>query len=726
MKRLIKLIAAVALVALLKGTATAEDASIERVARIYNNLDHLAQVEIQNGFAYVAAEVSGLQIFNVSNPAELTPVGYWNENVQPVSRFTLNDIYAYVVSGNVITVLDVSDPTAPQMIGELNSDQIGIVVALLYADNYLYVVDQGFGIRVINVSDPTNPAEVGQCERGGLIEGIAMSGNLLIVSEGEGNISLFDITQPTSPRLANTVDVRSNGLDLAVVGNYLYSVCGGDGLNVFEIGNDASLEQCAHVTLDNSANSIAIKGDLIFIASSRHAGEASTDSKLEILDISDPIQPRITAQLMLAEDVWMNSVAVENNRAVVAGNYSLLFQVDISDPESPETTAQYQDWGWAYDIAVSGNLAAVAEWRDGFRAVDITDPSRPVEVARSSAEMANAIAISDGYAYMLNGDMGLFIYDLAPDAGRLQVGFYETGYTNWDLAIQDRTAYIVNQARQLVVIDCNDPANLHQVGFLQMEEIPRVIIVKDGIAYLASTKLSVVDVSDLANIQIIEEMDTPCIVDMVIEGDYLYAAQNSEVPEECGLTILDVSNGGGVQEVGSLNTGNQNSGIAVKDGYAFIADGSNGIRMVDARNPSDPVELEVFDTPGSATKIQEQNGYLYVADNTNIGIYRFIAPNSIDKEAGVENQVKTRSLLSAYPNPFNSVAKLSWSAPAASPVRLSVYNIAGAKIVDLINGVALGGRSETLFNAGALPTGVYIIRLEAAEKATSQTVRLVR
>jgi hypothetical protein len=71
------------------------------------------------------------------------------------------------------------------------------------------------------------------------------------------------------------------------------------------------------------------------------------------------------------------------------------------------------------------------------------------------------------------------------------------------------------------------------------------------------------------------------------------------------------------------------------------------------------------------------------------------------------------NLIQNYPNPFNPTTVISWQLPVSSPVKLTVYNIAGQKVVTLVDDIQEPGFHSMEWNAVDMPSGVYFYRLEA-------------
>jgi len=71
------------------------------------------------------------------------------------------------------------------------------------------------------------------------------------------------------------------------------------------------------------------------------------------------------------------------------------------------------------------------------------------------------------------------------------------------------------------------------------------------------------------------------------------------------------------------------------------------------------------------------------------------------------------NLYNNYPNPFNPETVIKFSLKEKSNVSLTVYNIAGQKVAELVSGEMEKGFHEKKFNGTKLSSGVYIFRLNA-------------
>jgi hypothetical protein len=80
-----------------------------------------------------------------------------------------------------------------------------------------------------------------------------------------------------------------------------------------------------------------------------------------------------------------------------------------------------------------------------------------------------------------------------------------------------------------------------------------------------------------------------------------------------------------------------------------------------------------------------------------------------------------------YPNPFNPSTQIAFSLPQSTRVFLRVYNLLGQHVATILNGdLYSAGRHRVVFDAGALPTGIYFYKIEAGGFVSVKRMTLVR
>jgi hypothetical protein len=90
------------------------------------------------------------------------------------------------------------------------------------------------------------------------------------------------------------------------------------------------------------------------------------------------------------------------------------------------------------------------------------------------------------------------------------------------------------------------------------------------------------------------------------------------------------------------------------------------------------------------------------------------------------NAPQNFSLSQNYPNPFNPNTVITYSIPAASNVKLIVYNALGQTVKILENGFKHAGKYSINLNAEKLSSGVYFYSLEAGQFSQTKKMILIK
>jgi len=83
-------------------------------------------------------------------------------------------------------------------------------------------------------------------------------------------------------------------------------------------------------------------------------------------------------------------------------------------------------------------------------------------------------------------------------------------------------------------------------------------------------------------------------------------------------------------------------------------------------------------------------------------------------------------LYAPVPNPFNSSTKITFSIPLAQQINLTIFDIKGRKVADLISERKLSGKREIVLNSERLSTGIYFISLASAKEHKTRKLVLIK
>ncbi|NNL21507.1 MAG: T9SS type A sorting domain-containing protein [Ignavibacteriaceae bacterium] len=79
-----------------------------------------------------------------------------------------------------------------------------------------------------------------------------------------------------------------------------------------------------------------------------------------------------------------------------------------------------------------------------------------------------------------------------------------------------------------------------------------------------------------------------------------------------------------------------------------------------------------------------------------------------------------------YPNPFNTQTTIEFSIPEAAYVTLNIYNLLGEKIFELVRTSLNAGKYKYQWNAGSVPTGLYIYELRTERFRSTKKMLLLK
>ncbi len=83
-------------------------------------------------------------------------------------------------------------------------------------------------------------------------------------------------------------------------------------------------------------------------------------------------------------------------------------------------------------------------------------------------------------------------------------------------------------------------------------------------------------------------------------------------------------------------------------------------------------------------------------------------------------------LYSAYPNPFNPSTSIKFDIASTAHVDIKVFDISGNYIDQLLSEVMTPGNHEIKWDAKNLPSGVYLVYMNAGSEVFTEKVLLLK
>jgi len=298
-----------------------------------------------------------------------------------------------------------------------------------------------------------------------------------------------------------------------------------------------------------------------------------------------------------------------------AAHFQGLSIFNVSAPSNPKEIGFIHTVGNAYAVAVSGGYAYVLDYGIGLIVMNVSDPNDPQYMGGyDTAGNSVGVAVSGGYAYIADKYNGLVVVDVRNPTDPLYAGRYETAASAEGVAVSGGFAYVADLYNGLVVVNVSDPTNPQFTGGYDTSGQAYGVAVSGGYAYVAdsSNGLVIVNVSDPTNPQYDGGYDTQgSAYSVTVSGGYAYVADYH------GLVVVDVSDPATPQYAGTCDTTGYAYSVAVAGDYAYVTDLTYGLFLVDITDRADPMQVGHIDTASEANGVVVCGDYAYVADGDN-------------------------------------------------------------------------------------------------------------
>ena len=202
----------------------------------------------------------------------------------------------------------------------------------------------------------------------------------------------------------------------------------------------------------------------------------------------------------------------------------------------------------------------------------------------------------------------------------------------------------------------------------------------------------------------------------------------------CGNNIFAATWGGGIfvstnngSEWKAVNTGLQNYQI-----ISFAASGTNifaGSAVGVFQSTDMGSSWKAVSTGLAKTIVYSLTIYgdYLLAGTAYRGVWRRPLTEMITGIKDEQNNQPVNYYLSQnYPNPFNPTTVITYRLPVVSNVTLIVYDVLGRSVTTLVNESKTAGSHSVKFDAGGLPSGVYLYRLQAENYSTTKKLLLLK
>lgn len=637
---------------------------------------HIYGIVISEDIAYVATDAN-LTILDISNPASPSLLGV--ETGAGGSDVALRGTYAYLMRGSKgIRSIDISDPSHPIAVGSATFSNwprgIDIAGSYGYTAGFLNV------LQVLDLSNPSAPSVIASLPVHGTE--IEIDGHHAYLADWD-RLTIVDISVPTSPvQVGIFTDTWMWGVAcVAVSGTYAYALGVYGDVNVIDVSDPSHPIRAAYETSFGG-------NDVTCVANRLYAAD---ESSFRIVDISVPNSPSLVGtQRSLSSP---RTVVLHDGRLLV-GEEGRLTTMDVHDASSPEWVSWFKNDYWPYralapsgSILLAGREASILDGGDGGLSIfDMSQPSSPVELSnRWGFDSVYDVHVDATFAYLLgapSASQAAFVtYDVTNLTAPIQVSTVAVPFLSQNFDMSGNLALIACLANDLKIYDVTNHTQ------------PPVLV---------STFAGTTDARDV-----------------VAVGNTAFVADRTR-----GLVVIDFSNPSSPTEIGSLSNIGQPTNIVAAFPHVVMVGADPLLRIVDVSEPSSPVVVDSYQT-GASHDVSVEGSTIA----TVIGYGPVVLLNA--PVLNVPTVVSTPGAhvnLDVHPNPFNPHTSISFSLPSSTQVALEVFDATGRRVRTLMNVALAAGEHKASWDgrdgAGVqCASGVYFARLSAGVE--TQTRKLV-
>ncbi len=124
----------------------------------------------------------------------------------------------------------------------------------------------------------------------------------------------------------------------------------------------------------------------------------------------------------------------------------------------------------------------------------------------------------------------------------------------------------------------------------------------------------------------------------------------------------------------------------------------------------------------------------YLIDEIHLGTtFESIVPQGEDggEVTGIDDLINNAFKLVNHPNPFSTITHISYQLENSADLRLAIVDLQGREVVTLLDGYQVAGKHMVTWdgsdkNGNALPSGMYLYRLTAAEQTVTRRLMLLK
>jgi hypothetical protein len=623
----------------------------------------------RDGLLYGACQESGLRIFKETSPGLFTDIGGVATPYRS-SRLAVEDGWAYLSAGSSgLQIADVSDPATPVLVADVPLPWAGAVDV---EGGYVYVaIGLAYsGLRIVDVSNPALPVDLGTWNPGNdTVGSILVEGSLGYFGVQDGLV-FADLTSPAAPVTLGKLPTGSGVKDVFPHGGLVYVAAGTDGLLIVDGADPAAPVVVGSLTLSGYQDRVTVVGDRAYLVASGYS--------VSVVDVSDASDPRYLGWVPVGQ---ANDVIPVGSNVVAGVHVPVAGQGDLAS-----FPAAGLEWPPTADVLGEGSVSDMEEEgdhlylvRDGVEVWDVSDPAAGVLLGAAAAPGPNtwymSIGVSGGTALatarISDGPeprYAVHAFDVSDPTAPQYGSAYSAGF-GWfaDGEVENGYGFVLRDGNSLAVLDVSDPYALSWVTSAPTTvSSAKRVEVAAGFAYVTAEGLEIFDVSDPPAPSSISYLPIPSgSYYVAVQGDLAYVGTRDD------LHVVDVSDRHAPSILGSVDLSSLpcgfSYGVAARGEFVYVPCGESAV-VVDVSVPEAPVVVgsSYGSVPRTIDVAAPGSDVVYLAGSD--GVFPMWLQCGADATAASVREAWAGGLRT-WPNPFGALTTFDFDVARGGAVR---------------------------------------------------------
>ncbi len=241
-------------------------------------------VAIKDNYAYISTrgnstELRVINITNKNSPSITTSLDLPDSN--DALALDINETKLYIVQGNYLRSIDISTPSSPQILDDINLNGLGTEVFI--SANYVYIASQNASqeFQIIDATNPANLQNVGGFNLSGsmLATDVFVLGNRAYLATDNNSSAaeffIFDLDNISDPVLLGSYEVGAKLYAINIIGPYalLATNLSNQELKIIDVSFPNTINQITNFDLSGYVLGIAANCSVIYTATTSDNAE---------------------------------------------------------------------------------------------------------------------------------------------------------------------------------------------------------------------------------------------------------------------------------------------------------------------------------------------------------------------------------------------------------------------------------------------------------------------